>query len=174
MQLRLVSLLGMVVFIAVAWAMSSHRKLFPWRTVLWGLALQFVFALLILKTDAGKAVFDLASRAVTKLIQFSNEGCQFVFGPLATDASLQQAFPKQPLIFAVLVTGTIIIVSSLSSLFYHWGVLQKVVHAIAWVMRKVMRTSGSETLSAAANIFMGQTEAPLLIKPYLPRMTRAV
>jgi concentrative nucleoside transporter, CNT family len=173
MSLKLVSLLGLVVFIAVAWAMSSHRKLFPWRTVVWGLALQFTFALLILKTDAGKAVFDLASRAFTKLIQFSNEGCQFVFGPLATDASLQQAFPKQPLIFAVLVTGTIIIVSSLSSLFYHWGVLQKVVHAIAWVMRKVMRTSGSETLSAAANIFMGQTEAPLLIKPYLPRMTKS-
>ena len=173
MSLKLVSLLGLVVFIAVAWAMSSHRKLFPWRTVVWGLVLQFVFAILILRTPWGAAVFDLASRAVTRLIQFSNEGCQFVFGPLATDASLQQAFPRQPLIFAVLVTGTITIVSSLSSLFYHWGILQKVVHAIAWVMRKVMRTSGSETLSAAANIFMGQTEAPLLIKPYLPRMTKS-
>ncbi len=77
------------------------------------------------------------------------------------------------LIFAILVIGTIIIVASLSSLFYHWGVLQKIVHAVAWVMRKAMRTSGSETLSAAANIFMGQTEAPLLIKPYIPRMTRS-
>src|SRR5207249_6146440 len=86
---------------------------------------------------------------------------------------MQQTFPSRPLIFAVLVTGTIIIVSSLSSLFYHWGILQKVVHAMAWVMRKVMRTSGSETLAAAANIFMGQTEAPLVIKPYVARMTRS-
>src|SRR5439155_849619 len=103
----------------------------------------------------------------------SNEGCQFVFGPLAVDSLMQQTFPSRPLIFAVLVTGTIIIVSSLSSLFYHWGILQKVVHAMAWVMRKVMRTSGSETLAAAANIFMGQTEAPLVIKPYVTRMTRS-
>ena len=87
---------------------------------------------------------------------------------------LAKAFgPGNGLIFAILVIGTIIIVASLSSLFYHWGILQKVVHAVAWVMRKVMRTSGSETLSAAANIFMGQTEAPLVIRPYVPRMTRS-
>jgi CNT family concentrative nucleoside transporter len=173
MQLKLISLLGLVVFVAVAWAISSNRKLFPWRTVLWGLALQFIFAVLILKTPWGAAVFEAAGRAITKLIQFSNEGCQFVFGPLATDATMQKVFPERPLVFAVLVTGTIIIVASLSSLFYHWGILQKLVHAIAWVMRKVMRTSGSETLAAAANIFMGQTEAPLVIKPYVARMTRS-
>jgi CNT family concentrative nucleoside transporter len=118
-------------------------------------------------------VFDLTGRAITKLIAFSTEGCQFVFGPLATDTTMQKVFPDRPLVFAVLVTGTIIIVASLSSLLYHWGILQKVVRAIAWVMRKALRTSGSETLSAAANIFMGQTEAPLLIKPYLARMTRS-
>src|ERR1041385_3295054 len=145
MQLRLVSLLGLVVFVAVAWALSSNRKLFPWRTVLWGLALQFIFALLILKTPWGAAVFDLAGRAVSKLIGFSNEGCMFVFGPLAMDASMQRTFPERPLVFAVLVTGTIIIVSALSSLFYHWGILQKVVRAMAWVMRQAMGTSGSET-----------------------------
>jgi len=173
MQLRLVSLLGLVVFIAVAWAFSYNRKLFPWRTVLWGLGLQFIFALLILKTSGGAALFDFTGRAVSKLIQFSNDGCQFVFGPLANDASMKRVFPESSLVFAVLVTGTIIIVSSLSSLFYHWGILQKVVHAVAWVMRKVMRTSGSETLAAAANIFMGQTEAPLVIKPYVAKMTRS-
>jgi CNT family concentrative nucleoside transporter len=173
MQLRLVSLLGLVVFVAVAWAFSYHRKLFPWRTVLWGLGLQFIFALLILKTSGGAAVFDLAGRAVSKLIQFSNEGCMFVFGPLASDQSMNRVFPERSLVFAVLVTGTIIIISALSSLFYHWGVLQKVVHAMAWVMRKAMRTSGSETLAAAANIFMGQTEAPLVIKPYVATMTRS-
>jgi len=96
-----------------------------------------------------------------------------VFGPLAADAALQRVFPEQPLVFAVLVTGTIILVSALASLFYHWGVLQKVVYAMAWVMRRAMGTSGSETLAAAANIFMGQTEAPLLVKPYLARMTRS-
>ena len=173
MQLKLISLLGLVVFIGIAWAISNRRKLFPWRTVLWGVALQFIFAVLILKTPWGAAVFDFAGRAINKLIQFSNEGCQFVFGPLAVDATMQKVFPERPLVFAVLVTGTIIIVAALSSLLYHGGVLQKVVHAMAWVMRKAMRTSGSETLAAAANIFMGQTEAPLVIKPYVARMTRS-
>lgn len=173
MQLKLISLFGLVVFIALAWALSCHRKRFPWRTVLWGVGLQFTFAVLILKTPWGAAVFEFTGAAMRRLIQFSNEGCQFVFGPLAVDATMQRVFPDRPLVFAVLVTGTIIIVASLSSLLYHWGILQRVVHAIAWVMRKALRTSGSETLSAAANIFMGQTEAPLLIKPYLPRMTRS-
>ena len=174
MSMKLISLLGMVVFIGVAWVIASHKKLFPWRTVVWGMGLQFVFAVLILKTRAGHAVFDFTGEAIQRLIQFSNEGCRFVFGPLADGALLSEKFgPQSALIFAVLVTGTIIIVASLSSLLYHWGVLQKVVHAIAWVMRKAMRTSGSETLAAAANIFMGQTEAPLLIRPYVPRMTRS-
>jgi CNT family concentrative nucleoside transporter len=173
MQLKLVSLLGLVVLVTMAWAISAHRQRFPWRTVLWGLGLQFGFALLILKTPWGEAAFAFAGQAINRLIQFSNEGCQFVFGPLATEAAMQQAFPNQPLVFAVLVTGTIIIVASLSSLLYHWGALQKLVQAMAWVMRKAMRTSGSETLAAAANIFMGQTEAPLLVKPYVARMTRS-
>jgi CNT family concentrative nucleoside transporter len=170
---KLISFFGLIAMVGFAWIWSSHRKLFPWRTVLWGIGLQFAFALMILRTAWGEAVFDWAGRGVNRLIQFSNEGCQFVFGPLATDSMMNQAFPGRPLIFAVLVTGTIIIVSSLSSLLYHWGLLQKVVHAMAWVMRKVMRTSGSETLAAAANIFMGQTEAPLIIKPYVARMTRS-
>ena len=174
MELKLISLLGLVAMVVTAWAISEKRRLFPWRTVLWGVGLQFIFAVLILKTPWGAAVFDLTGRAVQKLIQFSNEGCKFVFGPLADNVLLADKFgPQNGLIFAVLVTGTIIIVASLSSLLYHWGVLQKVVQAIAWVMRKAMRTSGSETLSAAANIFMGQTEAPLLIKPYVLRMTRS-
>lgn len=173
MHLKLISLLGLVVFVAVAWALSCNRKLFPWRTVVWGIVLQFIFAVLILKTPWGAAVFDFAGRAINKLIQFSNEGSKFVFGPLADDALMTKSFPERPLVFAVLVTGTIIIVSSLSSLFYHWGILQKIVHAMAWVMRKAMRTSGSETLAAAANIFMGQTEAPLVVKPYVARMTRS-
>jgi CNT family concentrative nucleoside transporter len=174
MEDKLVSLLGLVAMVAMAWAISEKRKLFPWRAVLWGVGLQFAFALLILDTEFGKGVFDFTGRAIQKLIQFSNEGCKFVFGPLADSDLLGKQFgAENNLIFAVLVVGTIIIVASLSSLFYHWGILQRVVQAFAWVMRKAMRTSGSETLSAAANIFMGQTEAPLLIKPYIPRMTRS-
>ena len=174
MELKLISLAGLLVFIGVAWGLSSHRRLFPWRTVGWGLALQFLFAVIILKTSLGAACFHFTGQAIQKLTQFSNEGCQFVFGPLASEALLTEKFGSgHAVIFAILVTGTIIIVSALSSLLYHWGLLQKVVRLFAWVMRKALRTSGSETLSAAANIFMGQTEAPLLIKPYVARLTRS-
>jgi len=174
MELKSISLLGWFTMIAVAWAISYNRKLFPWRTVIWGVGLQFTLAVLILKTPWGGALFDLAGKVIQKLIQFSNEGCKFVFGPLADENLLTEKFgPGNAVIFAVLVTGTIIIVACISSLLYHWGILQRVVHAIAWVMRKIMRTSGSETLSACANIFMGQTEAPLMIRPYIPRLTRS-
>ena len=174
MELKFISLLGWLTMIAVAWAISYHRKLFPWRTVVWGVGLQFILAVLILKMPWGGKFFDFAGRVIQKLIQFSNEGCKFVFGPLADEKLLTDKFgPGNAVIFAVLVTGTIIIVACISSLLYHWGILQRVVRAIAWVMRKIMRTSGSETLSACANIFMGQTEAPLMIRPYIPRLTRS-
>jgi CNT family concentrative nucleoside transporter len=174
MELKFISLLGWITMIAVAWAISYNRKLFPWRTVVWGVGLQFTLALLILKTPWGGALFDFAGKVIQKLILFSNEGCKFVFGPLADESLLTDKFgPGNAVIFAVLVTGTIIIVACISSLLYHWGILQRVVRAIAWVMRKIMRTSGSETLSACANIFMGQTEAPLMIRPYVPRLTRS-
>jgi concentrative nucleoside transporter, CNT family len=174
MELKLISLFGWFAMIAVAWAISLNRKKFPWRTVIWGVGLQFVLALLILHTEAGRGFFIVAGKVVQKLIQFSNDGTKFVFGPLADGDLLGKAFgPEHSLVFAILVTGTVVIVSSLSALFYHWGILQRVVRAFAFVMRKAMRTSGSETLSAAANIFMGQTEAPLVIRPYVPRMTRS-
>jgi concentrative nucleoside transporter, CNT family len=173
MLLRLVSLLGLLCFLGLAWAISSNRKLFPWRTVVWGIGLQVAFALLILKTSWGGVVFSFVGAAIQQLIRFSNEGMKFVFGPLGDGTAMAGVFPGNPLIFAVLVTGTIIIVSCVSSVLYHWGLLQRVVRAFAWVMRRAMGTSGSETLSAAANIFMGQTEAPLLIKPYIARMTRS-
>jgi CNT family concentrative nucleoside transporter len=87
-QLKLISLLGLVVFVGIAWMLSTHRRLFPWRAALWGLGLQFTFAVLILKTPWGAALFEFAGRAITRLIQFSNEGCQFVFGPLAVDETM--------------------------------------------------------------------------------------
>ncbi len=174
MDLRFISLLGWITMIAVAWAISYNRKLFPWRTVVWGVGLQFILALLILKTPWGGVLFDFAGKVIQKLIQFSNEGCKFVFGPLADEKLLTEKLGAgNSVIFAILVTGTIIIVACISSLLYHWSILQRVVRAVAWVMRKIMRTSGSETLSACANIFMGQTEAPLMIRPYVPRLTRS-
>ena len=174
MMLKLVSLLGMVFLVFLAWLLSENRKAFPWRAVVWGLALQFFFAVLILKTDFGTAVFDLAQRAVTKVNDFAIQGAQMVFGPLANQSFLAGKWgADNAFIFAITITATIIVVSALSSLLYHWGILQQVVRSMAFVMQKAMRTSGSETLAAAANIFMGQTEAPLVIKPYLKGMTRS-
>ncbi len=174
MELKLISLFGWFTMIAFAWTISYNRKKFPLRTVLWGLGLQFALACLILKTPYGGELFVVAGKAVQKLYFFATKGTGFVFGPLASDDLLGKSFgPENGLVFAVLITGTIVLVAALSSLLYHWGILQRVVQAVAWVMRKIMGTSGSETLSAAANIFMGQTEAPLVIRPYVPRMTKS-
>ncbi|MEW6159951.1 MAG: nucleoside transporter C-terminal domain-containing protein [Verrucomicrobiota bacterium] len=174
MPLQLISVLGLLVFVALAWACSLNRKSFPWRTVAWGLGLQFLFALLILHTHFGRATFELARRGVNRLISFSDEGSRMVFGPLANAQLLTDKWgPENSFIFVITVSATIIVVSALSSLLYHWGILQVVVRGAAWVMRRAMRTSGSESLAAAANIFMGQTEAPLVIKPYLNGMTRS-
>jgi CNT family concentrative nucleoside transporter len=173
-HLHFANLLGWASMLLFAWAISYDRKHFPWRTVIWGLGLQAVLALLILETPWGRLLFELAGKVILKLIQFSTEGTKFVFGSLADQTATGQVFGSDhAVVFAILVTGTIVIVASLSSLFYHWGILQRVVRAVAWVMQRAMRTSGSETLSAAANIFMGQTEAPLVVRPYVPRMTRS-
>jgi CNT family concentrative nucleoside transporter len=174
MQLKLISLLGLLVFVGVAWGLSSNRKQFPWRAVLCGLGLQFLFGVLILKTTFGERVFDFCQRGVTKLIGFADEGSKMIFGPLANgDLLTEKLGPGNGFIFVITVTATIILVAALSSLLYHYGVLQLVVRGTAWVMQRLMRTSGSESLAAAANIFMGQTEAPLVIRPYLPTMTRS-
>lgn len=174
MHLKLISLLGLATMVAVAWAISMDRKRFPWRTVCWGLGLQFVFAVVIIKTDFGRLVFEWAQRAVNRLNLCAVEGAKMVFGPLAEEKVLATAFGAQNVfIFVISVSATIIVVSALSSLLYHLGILQRVVQAMAWVMQRAMRTSGSESLAAAANIFMGQTEAPLVIKPYLARTTQS-
>jgi len=172
--LKLISLLGLVSMVAVAWVLSVDRKRFPWRTVWWGLGLQLMFAIVITRTRFGAVVFEWAQDAVNRLNLCAIEGAKMVFGPLADEKLLANALgPQNVFIFVVSVSATIIVVSALSSLLYHLGILQRVVAAMAWVMQRAMRTSGSETLSAAANIFMGQTEAPLVIKPYLPRVTQS-
>ncbi len=171
---RLISLVGISVFIAIAWALSNNRRAFPWRAVLGGLALQFGFALFILKTPIGEQLFAGANATVARLNDFAMEGGRMIFGPLADSAKMGAAFgPGSGAIFAVLISATIILISALSALLYHWGVLQKIVAGMAWVMMRLMGTSGSESLAGAGNIFLGQTEAALLIKPYLPKMTRS-
>src|SRR5438067_13937588 len=174
MQLRLISALGLVAMVASAWLLSNKRKLFPWRTVIWGMILQFAFALFILKTPIGLRLFQGAQVLMDQLNAYAYSGAKMVFGPLADGEMLRKTFgPAGGYVFAISVTATIILISSLSSLFYYWGVLSKVVAAMAWVMMKTMRTSGSESVAGASNIFLGQTEAALVIRPYLPKMTQS-
>lgn len=169
---KLIGLSGLVIFIAVAWAFSNNRKLFPRRTVCFGLALQFGFALFILKTPFGQRFFEYIQLVFNKLLEASSEGTKFVFGPLATSSVMTEKFgPEHAFVFAISVTGSIVLVSSLSSFFYHYGVLQRVVHFMAVIMRKTMGTSGSESVAAAVNMFVGQDESALVIKLYLAGMT---
>ena len=116
MHLKLISLLGLAALLVTAWACSTHRRKFPWRTVAWGLGLQFIFAVLILKTAPGRKVFEVASAVVNRLIGFANEGSKMVFGPLADADALKGAFGNNTFIFAITVTATIILVAAISSL----------------------------------------------------------
>lgn len=164
---RLVSLLGLAIMLAIAFALSENKKAIQWRTVITGILLQALFGLVILKTDFGRAVFDKIGQGFNAILGFTGEGAKFLFGNLAT--------PSESLgfIFATMVLPTIIFMSALMSVLYHVGIMQKVVEVVARVMMKVMKTSGAESLAAAANIFVGQTEAPLVIKPYVNRMTKS-
>ncbi len=157
---RFVALLGLGVFVGFAYLVSANRRAIRWQPVLWGLALQLIFALFILRTAVGLAIFKWLGEVVSAFLDFSDAGASFVFGE-----NFQDFF------FAFKVLPTIIFFSAFISLLYHYGILQGVVKAVAWLMMRTMNTSGSETLSAAGNIFVGQTEAPLLIKPYVATMT---
>ena len=174
MAFKLISLLGIVSFLGLAWAMSSNRRQVQWRVVAWGMGLQLLIGFVVFQTPLGQGVFEAANVAIAKLNEFAGEGAKLVFGALAEKESMENVFgPGRGVIFVIVIPATIIFVSALSSLLYHWRVLQWVVAGIAWVMRRTMRTSGSETLATAANVFMGQTEAPLVVKPYLGGMTRS-
>ena len=161
--LRFVSALGLFAMIAIAWAFSVDRRRMPWRTVLFGLGIQLGLALLLLKTAAGSAFFAGASAAVGGLTHYTNVGARFVFGPLMDSG------------FAIVtqVLPVIVFMGSLFAVLFHLGVIQRVVAAIAWGMTRTMGTSGAESLAAAANIFVGMVEAPLLVRPYIERMTRS-
>ena len=169
------SLIGLTAFITLAWGLSVRRQQFPWRTVLAGLSLQALIALIMIRPSAFSAwVYEQANTAAANLIYFAKQGTQLIFGPLAKREALLPVFgDNDAMVLGITICGTIILVAVISSLLYHLGVLQRIVRAIAWVMQRVMRTSGSESLCTSANVFMGQTEAPLVIQPYLKGMTKS-
>jgi len=167
---RLRSALGYLAILGIAFLFSTKRSAVSRRIVGWGVALQLVFGLFVLKTEVGKIFFDFVKDVFIALLAFTQEGAEFVVGVLA----FQPGTPGHlGFIFVTQVLPTIIFFASLMTVLYHLGVMQLVVGAIAWVMRFAMRTSGAESLSAAANIFVGQTEAPLLVKPFVSKMTRS-
>ena len=159
---QLIPVLGLFVMLAIAWALSSNRGAIKWRPVAMGTALQIVFALIILKTEVGRNVFDVVGSGITRFLDFTDAGASFVFGDRFKE-----------FYFAFKVLPTIIFFSSFITVLYYFGILQKIVSVFAKVMMRTMGTSGAESLSASANIFVGQTEAPLLIKPYVGTMTKS-
>jgi CNT family concentrative nucleoside transporter len=160
---RAVSAFGVLAMIAIAWAFSTDRRRTPWRTVAWGLAIQLALGLLLLKSGAGRGFFAAASTAVTGLTTYTQIGARFVFGPL-----LDTGFS-----IALHVLPVIVFMGSLFAVLFHLGVVQVVVRGLARGLERTLRTSGAESLAAAANIFVGMTEAPLLVRPYVERMTRS-
>jgi CNT family concentrative nucleoside transporter len=162
-------LLGIVVLLGVAWLLSSNRRRFPIKIVVVGLALQWLLALVVLRTEPGRFFFDGVGRLVTVVLRGADEGARFVFGALAGGT------PDVPwqAVAGIKIMTTIIVVATLSAIGYHYGLLQRVVAAMAWVMRRAMGVSGAESLSCGANVFFGQTEAPLVVRPYIATMTRS-
>jgi concentrative nucleoside transporter, CNT family len=172
---------GATVILSIAYALSTDRRAIRWSTVAWGLALQIVFALIVLKTAIGQRVFSVLGDGINKLLGFAGVGAGFVFGPLGDstvwgrvmNGALGPEGAQYAVIFAFQVLPTIIFIAALFAILYYFGVMQFVVRAFALVMHRVMHASGAESLNVAASIFMGQTEAPLTIRPYLPEMTRS-
>jgi CNT family concentrative nucleoside transporter len=159
--------LGMSVLIFLTCLMSANKRLINWRLVLTGLAIQLAFAFLVLKVDFVKTVFSGISSFFIWILDFSKYGATFLFGETLVND------PSFGAIFAFQILPTIVFFSALSSILYYLGIMQRIVYVFAWAMSRTMRLSGAESLAAAANIFIGQTEAPLVVKPYLDKMTKS-
>jgi CNT family concentrative nucleoside transporter len=164
---RLTGVLGLAVIIGIGVALSSNRRRINWRVVAWGLGLQVAFAIFVLRIPAGQALFRWLGNLIGAILHFSYEGSTFVFGELGRPDS------KLGVVFAFQILPAIIYVSALFAILYYLGVMQVIVRAFALVMSRVLGASGAESLNVAASIFMGQTEAPLTIRPFLPKMTRS-
>ncbi|HIF56619.1 MAG TPA: NupC/NupG family nucleoside CNT transporter [Gemmatimonadetes bacterium] len=183
---RLRAAMGAVLIVTVAWTLSTERSKISWRLVAWGLVLQFAFAGLVLQTPLGVAFFDWVNGLVSALLTYAEEGGRFIFGNLVSNnvpvgvVEGGQGFTETPGIvartgafFAFRIFPNIIFVSCLMTVLYHLGVMQRIVQLLAWIMQRTLRTSGAETLCAASNIFVGLTESPLLIKPFIRGMTES-
>ena len=166
---RFTGIIGISALLGIAYLLSENKRAINYRTVVWGLGLQFVFALLILKTPIGKPLFSYVDRIINRLISFADKGSEFVFGSQAENIGFHPAFES----VAFRLLPTIIFFSALISVLYHYQIIQTIIKLFARIMQKTMVTSGPETLSVSANIFVGQTEAPLMIRPYINTMTRS-
>jgi concentrative nucleoside transporter, CNT family len=163
---RFMGLVGLLTMMSLAYAFSTNRRAIRVKTLLWGLGLQFTFAVLVLRLDAGREALQVAGEAINKLLSYSFAGSEFVFGELGKSSG------KLGMVFAFQVLTTIIFISAFFAILYHFGIMQFVIKQVAKVMR-LMGASGAESLDVAASIFMGQTEAPLSIRPFLPSCTRS-
>jgi concentrative nucleoside transporter, CNT family len=167
-------IIGIVVLISIAYLLSSYRKKIDWKLVASGVILQIIIAILILKVPFIRNAFDIIGSGFVKFLSFALNGAQFLFGDLAKNSDANpDAKHSLGFLFAFQALPTVIFFSSVTTGLYYLGILQKVVYSFAWIMTKTMRLSGAESLSAAGNIFLGQTEAPLLVKPFIGRMTQS-
>ncbi|MDE3149421.1 MAG: NupC/NupG family nucleoside CNT transporter, partial [Acidobacteriota bacterium] len=164
---RFTGVLGILAMLLIAWLCSTGRKRIRWRTVAWGLGLQIVFAFLVLRFSYGERAMAWAGSVVKNVLASTYAGTQIVFGPLGLPSGSLGS------IFAFQVLPVIIFVSAFFAALYHIGLMQIVVRAMAWVMQKTMRISGAESINVAASVFVGQTEAPLTIRPFLAKATRS-
>ncbi len=166
-------LIGVAGLLALAWLMSSDRAKINPRVIVGGLLLQIVIAFGVLRVEWIESLFGMIAQLFAIALEVSVDASAFVFGPLANLEMMSQVFSNQGFVFAFMALPSILFFSAISSLLYYFGILQLVVKLMAWVMIRVMRLSGAESLAAAANVFVGQTEAPLIVKPYIPKMTRS-
>jgi len=164
---RFTGILGLLTMLGLAYTFSTNRRAIRLKTVAWGLGLQFGFAVFVLRMDFGRRMFQYAGGAATRLLNYAFVGSEFVFGSLGKQNS-QFGF-----VFAFQVLPTVVFICALFAILYHYGIMQFVIRIAAWVMTRVMGASGAESLNVAASIFMGQTEAPVTIRPFLPDLTRS-
>ncbi|MCA9732462.1 MAG: NupC/NupG family nucleoside CNT transporter [Deferribacteres bacterium] len=173
----LFGLFGLITLLGIAYLFSDNRKKINWQQVATGIGIQIIFAVFVILTPWGAVVFDFVGQFFVKVISFTFEGAEFVFGALSNQRNFSMAFPEDMpgigFIFAFQVLPTLIFFSSLMSVLYHLGVMQKIVQGMAWIMVKLLKISGAESISVAANVFIGQTEAPLVVRPYVETMTKS-
>lgn len=162
---------GLIFIVGIAYLFSNNRKAINWRLVAVGIVLQIVFGLLIAKVDAVQFAFEYLSAKFITLLGFAQKGAEFLYGDLSKNSDNVPARHSLGFLFAFQTLPTVIFFSAITAGLYYLGILQKIVYGFAWVMTRTMRLSGAESLSVAGDIFMGQTEAPLLVRPYIPKMT---